>query len=144
VFSGYWDNPAATKEAFDDGWLRTGDVAERDEAGYYRICGRAKEMYISGGENVYPAEVEQVLAGYYCVADAAVVAVSHTRWGETGIAFVVVKPGALLDTDELIIHCRANLASYKVPSEIHVIDELPRSHVGKLDKARLSAMATRV
>lgn len=144
VFSGYWDNPAATKEAFDDGWLRTGDVAERDEAGYYRICGRAKEMYISGGENVYPAEVEQVLAGYDCVADAAVVAVSHTRWGETGIAFVVARPGALLDIEELTIHCRANLASYKVPSEIHVIDELPRSHVGKLDKARLSAMATRV
>lgn len=141
VFAGYWNNPVATKGAFDDGWLRTGDVAERDEAGYYRICGRAKEMYVSGGENVYPAEVEQVLAGYESVAEAAVVAVNHPRWGETGVAFVVARPGTLLDIENLTIHCRANLASYKVPSEIHVVDELPRSHVGKLDKTRMTVMA---
>lgn len=140
VFAGYWDNPVATTNAFDDGWLRTGDVAERDEAGYYRICGRAKEMYVSGGENVYPAEVEQVLAAYQCVVEAAVVAVSHPRWGETGVAFVVARPGVLLNVEELTIHCRTYLASYKVPSEIHVVDELPRSHVGKLDKARLAVM----
>jgi fatty-acyl-CoA synthase len=141
VFAGYWNNPVATKDAFDDGWLRTGDVAERDEAGYYRICGRAKEMYVSGGENVYPAEVEQVLAAYHPVAEAAVVAVSHPRWGETGVAFVVARPGVPLDIEELTIHCRTYLASYKVPSEFHAVDELPRSHVGKLDKARLTAMA---
>jgi fatty-acyl-CoA synthase len=141
VFSGYWDNPAATAAAFDDGWLRTGDVAERDGAGYYRICGRAKEMFVSGGENVYPAEVEQVLAAYLDVAEAAVVAIAHPRWGETGVAFVVAKRGATLDTAALTTYCRANLAAYKVPSQFHVIGELPHSTVGKVDRVRLTVMA---
>ncbi len=141
VFPGYWNNPAATAAAFDDGWLRTGDVAERDEAGYYRICGRAKEMFVSGGENVYPAEVEQVLAAYAGVADAAVIAIAHPRWGETGVAFVVAKRGTTLDTNALTLHCRANLAAYKVPSQFRVVDELPRSTVGKVDRVRLTTMA---
>jgi len=142
VFPGYWDNPAATAAAFDDGWLRTGDVAVRDDAGYYRICGRAKEMYVSGGENVYPAEVEQVLAAYADVAEAAVVAIAHPRWGETGVAFVVAKHGTTMDIDMLSAHCRANLAPYKVPSQFRLIEELPRSTVGKLDKIQLTALAT--
>lgn len=141
VFAGYWRDPAATSDVVEDGWLRTGDVAERDEAGYYRICGRTKEMYVSGGENVYPGEVEHVLAACESVAEAAVVAVGHPRWGETGVAFVVAKPGELLRAEELAIHCRANLASYKVPSEVHVVGSLPRSSLGKVDKARLAATA---
>jgi fatty-acyl-CoA synthase len=141
VFPGYWDNPAATITAFDDGWLRTGDVAERDDAGYYRICGRAKEMFVSGGENVYPAEVEQVLAAYDDLADAAVVAIEDPRWGETGVAFVVAKRDTILDIVKLTEHCRSNLARYKVPSQFRVVSELPRSTVGKVDKIRLTALA---
>ncbi|HEY5266166.1 MAG TPA: AMP-binding protein [Acidimicrobiales bacterium] len=142
VFPGYWDNPEATKSTVIDGWLRTGDVAERDAAGYYRICGRNKEMYVSGGENVYPAEVEQVLAAHAHVMEAAVLAVEHPRWGESGAAFVVVKPGEVLDVEELTIHCRAHLAPFKVPCEFHFISELPRSHVGKLDRKRLRESLT--
>ena len=141
VFPKYWNNPAATAAAFDDGWLRTGDVAERDDAGYYQICGRAKEMFISGGENVYPAEVEQVLAAYVDVDDAAVVATVHPRWGETGIAFVVAKRDTTLDAEKLMEHCRSSLAPYKVPNQIRVIEELPRTSVGKIDKIRLALLA---
>ena len=141
VFPGYWNNPAATAAAFDDGWLRTGDVAERDGTGYYRICGRAKEMFISGGENVYPAEVEQVLTAYVGVDDAAVVATTHARWGETGVAYVVVTRDTTLDIEKLTEHCRTKLAAYKVPSRIQVIDELPRTSVGKIDKKRLTLLA---
>jgi fatty-acyl-CoA synthase len=141
VFPGYWNNPAATSATFDDGWLRTGDVAERDDAGYYRICGRAKEMFISGGENVYPAEVEQVVAAYLDVDDAAVVAIEHPRWGETGVAFVVSKFDATLDIEKLTEYCRSSLAPYKVPSQFRVISELPRTPVGKIDRIRLTALA---
>jgi len=137
VFPGYWDNLESTKNTLIDGWLHTGDIAERDAVGYYRICGRNKDMYVSGGENVYPAEVEQVLASHANVMEAAVLAVLHPRWGESGAAFVVVKPGEVLDVEELTKHCRAHLAPFKVPSEFHLINELPRSHVGKLDKNRL-------
>ncbi|HEY5111790.1 MAG TPA: AMP-binding protein [Acidimicrobiales bacterium] len=137
VFPGYWDNPEATKDALKDGWLRTGDVAVRDEAGYYRICGRNKEMYISGGENVYPAEVEQVLAAHRFVLEAAVIAVDHPRWGESGAAFIVVRPGEVLDDEELTNYCRTHLAPFKVPSEFHLISELPRTPIGKLDRVRL-------
>lgn len=141
VFPGYWNNPAATAAAFDGEWLRTGDIAERDDAGYHRICGRAKEMYISGGENVYPAEVEQVLAAYVDVDDAAVVAIAHPRWGETGVAFVAAKRDTCLDIAQLTEHCRSSLAPFKVPSQFRVIDELPRTSVGKIDKIRLTLLA---
>lgn len=141
VFPGYWKNLAETTATFDDGWLRTGDVAERDDAGYYRICGRAKEMFISGGENVYPAEVEQVVTAYLDVDDAAVVAIEHPRWGETGIAFVVSKCDVTLDIEKLTQHCRSSLAAYKVPSQFRVISELPRTPVGKIDRTRLIALA---
>jgi fatty-acyl-CoA synthase len=141
VFPQYWNDPAASAAAFDDGWLRTGDVAERDDSGYYRICGRSKEMFVSGGENVYPAEVEQVVVAFENVDDAAVVAVAHPRWGETGVAFVVAKCDTTLDLDELVQHCRSNLASYKVPSQFLVLNELPRTAVGKIDKRRLTELA---
>jgi fatty-acyl-CoA synthase len=141
VFPGYWNNPVATAAAFDDGWLRTGDIAERDDKGYHRICGRAKEMFISGGENVYPAEVEQILAAYVDIDDAAVVAIDHPKWGETGVAFVVAKRDASLDISKLTEHCRSSLAPYKVPTQFRVIEELPRSSVGKVDKIRLAQLA---
>ena len=142
VFAGYWRNPEATAAAFTgDGWLRTGDVAQRDGEGYYRIVGRLKDMYISGGENVYPAEVEAVLHEHPAVADAAVVAVASERWGEIGLAFVVLEPDATGSEQELLDHCRTRLARFKVPSAVRFLDELPRSGMNKVLKAELLALA---
>jgi fatty-acyl-CoA synthase len=140
VFAGYWRNPEATAAATADGWLLTGDVAERDDEGYYRICARLKDMYISGGENVYPAEVESVLHEHPAVTDAAVVAVADGRWGEVGIAAVVVADGYTADEDVLIEHCRARLARFKVPKGVRFVDELPRSGMGKVLKDELRGL----
>jgi fatty-acyl-CoA synthase len=140
VFAGYWRNPEASAAATADGWLLTGDVAERDEEGYYRICARLKDMYISGGENVYPAEVESVLHEHPAVADAAVIAVADERWGEAGIAAVVVAEGHEVDEDELIEHCRTRLARFKVPRGVRFVDELPRSGMGKVLKDELRGL----
>ncbi len=137
VFGGYWRNPVASAEAFADGWLLTGDVAERDEEGYYRIRGRVKDMYISGGENVYPAEVENILHEHAAVADAAVLGVPDERWGEVGLAAVVLDDGATASEEELISHCRTRLARFKVPKSVHFVDELPRSALGKVLKGEL-------
>jgi fatty-acyl-CoA synthase len=135
VFAGYWRDEDATAETFADGWLRTGDIAERDGEGYYRICGRLKDMYISGGENVYPAEVESVLHDHPFVRDAAVAGVPDERWGETGVAFVVLEEA--VPAAELADWCRARLARYKVPREFHVVEELPRSAMNKVLKDEL-------
>ena len=134
VFAGYWRNPEATEAAFADGWLLTGDVAERDADGYYRIAGRVKDMYISGGENVYPAEVESVLHEHGAVADAAVIGVPDPQWGEIGVAFLVLEPGAETTADELSAWCAERLAKFKLPREIRFVRELPRSGMGKLLK----------
>ncbi|MBA3330707.1 MAG: AMP-binding protein [Actinobacteria bacterium] len=143
VFAGYWRNDAATAEVLVDGWLVTGDVADRDEEGYLRISGRLKEMYISGGENVYPAEIETVLAAIPGVAEAAVVAVPDARWGEAGIAFVALERGAALTEAELLDHLRERLASYKVPRSVRFLPELPRSGVGKVLRGELQASLER-
>jgi fatty-acyl-CoA synthase len=135
VFPGYWRNHDATAETLAGGWLHTGDVAERDEEGNYRIVGRLKELYISGGENVYPAEVESVLHEHPAVADAAVLGVPDERWGESGVAVVVLKHD--VEEDELIAHCRERLASFKVPRSVRFVDELPRSGMGKVLKEQL-------
>jgi fatty-acyl-CoA synthase len=139
VFPGYWRNPEATEAAFTDGWLRTGDVAERDEEGFYRIKGRLKELVISGGENIYPAEVEQVLAAHPAVVEAAVVGVPDERWGEVCAAFVVLRRE--LDEGELEGFCRERLARFKVPKSFHVVDELPRNSLGKVVKSALEVHA---
>ena len=141
VFSGYWRNSAATKAALDDdGWLATGDIAERDTDGFYWIRGRSKDMYISGGENVYPAEVEEALVSHKAIAEAAVVGVADERWGETGLAFVVFTPGQEAAEVELAEFCRGRLARYKVPGQFRVLAELPRLTSGKLDKVTLRSM----
>ncbi len=139
VFAGYWRNDEATAEALTDGWLATGDVAERDEEGFYRIAGRIKDMVISGGENVYPAEIEDVLHAHPEVVEAAVVGVPDERWGEACAAFVVLRGGATTGADELREHCRAGLAGFKVPKTFTVVDELPRSSMGKVLKDELRA-----
>ena len=140
VFAGYWRNPEATAAAFDDGWLRTGDIAERDEEGFYWIKGRLKDMYISGGENVYPAEVEAVLHEHPAIADAAVVGVPDERWGEIGVAFVVA--AAAVDEAELVEFLRGRLARFKVPKTIRFVDALPRSGMNKVLKDELRASLT--
>ena len=139
VFPGYWRNDEATGSAFRDGWLLTGDVAERDDEGNYRIRGRLKDMIVSGGENIYPAEIEAVLHEHRAVADAAVVGVPDERWGEACVAFVVLAGQAT--EDELRKHCRAQLARFKVPKAFHVVDELPRNSMGKVQKSELVAGA---
>ena len=135
VMRGYWNNPEATAEAFAGGWFHSGDLATRDEEGYLRLVDRKKDMIVSGGENIYPAEVERVLREHPAVADVAVVGAPHPRWGETPVAFVV---GACTE-QELIEHCRAHLASYKKPTAVHFVTELPRNAAGKVLKRELRA-----
>jgi fatty-acyl-CoA synthase len=137
VFAGYWRDQAATDAALRDGWLHTGDIAERDAEGFYRIRDRLKDMYISGGENVYPAEIEAVLHEHPAVADAAVVGMPDERWGEVGLAVVVPRPGRSADEAELLAFCRGRLAAFKAPRSVRFTGELPRSPSGKLLKRQL-------
>jgi fatty-acyl-CoA synthase len=139
VFPGYWRNEEASAAAFRDGWLLTGDVAERDDEGDYRIRGRLKDMVVSGGENVYPAEIEAVLHEHPAVADAAVVGTPDERWGEVCIAFVVLERP--LSEEELRQHCYDRLARFKVPKAFHVVAELPRNSMGKIQKSLLKVPA---
>lgn len=140
VFAGYWRRPHETRAAFtDDGWLRTGDIAERDPDGYLRICDRLNDRYISGGENVHPAEVEAVLFDHGAVVDAAVVGVPDSRWGEVGLAVVVVRTGATVTEADLLAHCRQRLARFKVPVAVRFVDELPRSSVHKVLRGEIRA-----
>ncbi|MHB1596444.1 MAG: AMP-binding protein [Streptosporangiaceae bacterium] len=141
VFAGYWRDPKATAAVLQDGWLATGDIAERDPDGFYWIRGRVKDMYISGGENVYPAEVEEVLTGHPGIAEAAVIGVPDQRWGETGLAFLVLRDGAAVTAAEAVGYCRTRLAGYKVPRRYQFLAELPRLGSGKIDKVTLRARA---
>jgi acyl-CoA synthetase (AMP-forming)/AMP-acid ligase II len=138
VMLGYLDDPEATAAAIDaDGWLHTGDVGELDEAGNLKITDRLKDMYICGGFNVYPAEIEQVLARLPGVAEAAVIGVPDDRLGEVGKAFVVTLPGADLDEKTVIEHARAHLANFKAPRSVEFLDALPRNPGGKVVKPQL-------
>jgi len=138
VFPGYWNRPEANAEAFtDDGWFHTGDAARQDEDGYYYIVDRWKDMFISGGENVYPVEVENVIYQLDGVLENAVIGVPHDKWGEVGRAYVVLKPGSNLDEGAVTDHCKSQLATYKVPKEVRLIDELPHNATGKVLKHQL-------
>lgn len=139
VFSGYWRRPEATAEAFlPGGWFRTGDLARVDpDDGYFSIVGRLKELIITGGLNVYPREVEDVLAIHPSVGEVAVAGVPSDRWGEEVTAFVVPAPGATVDAEALVAHARAHLAAYKCPKSVVVVEALPRSAMGKVVRARL-------
>jgi fatty-acyl-CoA synthase len=132
VFGGYWRDPQATAFALRGGWLHTGDLVERDADGYFRILDRLDDVFISGGENVSPAEVESALFAHRAVADVAVVGRPDPQWGEVGVAYVVMRPGCHTDAEELTEHCRQRLAGYKIPRRIEFVDELPRSSVGKI------------
>lgn len=138
VFAGYFDDPDATAAALHDGWLRTGDLATRDAEGYFRIVDRLSNMYISGGENVSPAQVEDVLRTHPAVRDVAVVGVPDDRWGEVGHAVVVpTDPARPPSEDELVGHCRAHLAAFKVPRSVAFVPELPRTALHKVRRAAL-------
>jgi fatty-acyl-CoA synthase len=134
VTQGYWQQPETTAAAFSDGWFRTGDAARRDADGFYFLVDRRKDMFISGGENVYPAEVEAAIAELPDVAECAVIGVADDRWGEVGRAFVVAVAGRMLDPDAVAAHCRARIAAFKVPRSVVVVDTLPRTASGKVQK----------
>ncbi len=137
VFKGYWRDEEATAAAFAGGWFHTGDIGVRDGDGYLFIVDRLKDMIISGGENVAGSEVERVLYEHEAVLEAAVVAKPDKRWGEVPVAFVALRPDSTVTPDALIDHCRAQLATFKVPKEITFIDALPRNPSGKVLKREL-------
>jgi acyl-CoA synthetase (AMP-forming)/AMP-acid ligase II len=134
VFAGYLNDDEANAEAFRGGWFHTGDLGHLDERGFVYITGRASDMYISGGSNVYPREIEELLLTHPAVAEAAVVGVPDPKWGETGVAVVVLRDGAECDADALYAHLDGELARYKRPSRIEFWSELPRSAYGKIPK----------
>ena len=147
VFSGYFDRAEATAEVLRDGWLWTGDLAAVDEEGRFTIVGRRKEMFISGGENIYPVEIENTLYDHPQVSECAVVGVPDERWGEVGLAVVVPRSrtgdasdpgGATLDAEAIRVHLRERLASFKVPKHIRVLETLPKSGAGKILKNDLA------
>jgi len=139
VFKGYWRDPDATAAAFAGGWFHTGDIGVRDEDGYLFIVDRLKDMIVSGGENIAGSEVERVLYEHESVLETAVVARPDEHWGEVPVAFVVLRPGATVTPDELIEHCRGQLARFKVPRAVTLLDALPRNPSGKVLKRELRA-----
>lgn len=141
VFAGYLHDAEATARVMSGEWLRTGDIVHRDAAGVYRIVDRLKDIFISGGENVAPAEVERALCLHPGILEAAVVGVPDAVWGERGVAFVVRAEGAVLGEDEVLAHARAELAGYKVPVRIAFVQSLPRSTIEKLARSRLRRRA---
>jgi malonyl-CoA/methylmalonyl-CoA synthetase len=135
VFSGYWRMPEKTREEFtQDGYFKTGDVGKVDERGYITIVGRSKDLIISGGYNVYPAEIEGYINEMKGVAESAVVGVPHPDFGEVGVAVVIAKPGATVSPDAIIAELKAKLANFKIPKKCFVVTELPRNTMSKVQK----------
>jgi len=138
VMGGYWGKPEASAAAITaDGWLRSGDGGHMDADGYIYVTDRIKDMIISGGENIYPAEIERVLAEHPALQDVAVIGVPDERWGEVPKAVVVAKPGATVDAEQLLAWCHERLASFKCPKTVDVVAELPRNPTGKILKKDL-------
>jgi acyl-CoA synthetase (AMP-forming)/AMP-acid ligase II len=143
LFREYWNDPAATAAAFADGWLRTGDIGHRDAEGFYYVDDRLKDMVIAGGENIYPAEIENVLGGCPAILETAVVGRPDQRWGEVPIAYVVARPGSSLTSEDVMALFEGRLARFKHPREIVFLDSLPRNAMGKVLKYELRARAAR-
>ncbi len=138
VTRGYWNLPDATAQVLAaDGWFRSGDVARRDAEGFYTICDRTKDMIISGGENIYSAEVESVLYGHPAIAEVAVIGIPDEKWGETVLAIVALKPGQTLTLEGLRDFAAQSLARFKLPRALEVIDLMPRNTNGKVQKPEL-------
>jgi fatty-acyl-CoA synthase len=137
ITPGYWRNPEANEKSFTDGWFHSGDIGIMDKDGYVSIEDRVKDMYISGGENVYPAEIEGALYEMDQIVEVAVIGVKDERWGETGCVCAVVKEGQSLCMDDVMGHLQGRLAKFKLPSHLHLISELPRGGTGKVLKFEL-------
>jgi long-chain acyl-CoA synthetase len=141
VMSGYYKKPEETGQVLREGWLYTGDIGFLDEEGYLSVIDRKKDLIISGGFNVYPNEVDDILFAHPKVEEACTVGMPDEYRGETVVAYVVARPGELLTEEEIIKYCRENLAAYKVPRQIYFIDELPKSSIGKILRRELRAKA---
>ena len=140
---GYLDAPEQTAEAIDsDGWLHTGDIAVMDANGYIDITDRKKDMFIMGGFNAYPAEIERMMLEHPAVGMVAVIGVPDERMGEVGAAFIVPSPGAIPDADEIVEWCREHMANYKVPRHVWTVDDLPLTASNKVRKPELRDLAT--
>ena len=139
VMSGYWGDPTATSEVLHDGWYKTGDIITKDDDGYYCVVDRARDMIITGGLNVYPAEVEAALYKHPGIAEVAVIGIPDEHWGETVKAFVVLKPGFDVNANDLLAHAKSLLAAYKKPTSIDFVKSLPKGSTGKILKRELKA-----
>ncbi|MBU5213073.1 o-succinylbenzoate--CoA ligase [Heyndrickxia oleronia] len=137
IMKEYWNRADATKDALKDGWLLTGDLAKTDDEGFLFIVGRKKEMIISGGENIYPLEVEQVISQMEGIAEVAVVGNADPLWGEVPAAFIVKENGSALTEEAVIQHCQGNLAKYKIPKKVTFLKEMPKNATGKIQKTKL-------
>ncbi|MEZ0392248.1 MAG: class I adenylate-forming enzyme family protein, partial [Pseudobdellovibrionaceae bacterium] len=138
--TGYWKNPKATSETIVDGWLHTGDLVRRDEEGYVYVVGRKKDMYKSGGENVYPAELEKVIRSLPGIREVAVIGVPDSKWGEVGKAFISIESNCQLNETHVAEHCLKNLAKFKVPKYFQFLPELPKGDSGKILKRKLTEL----
>jgi fatty-acyl-CoA synthase len=143
-FSHYWNNESATQEIKIEGWIHTGDLAKKDEDGFHYIVGRKKDMIITGGENVYPLEIEHWLAAHPEVDEVAVIGIPDAKWGELVAAFIVRKHPQTLDEQELKDYCERKLGRYKIPKKFISLNELPKTHVGKIDKKKLKEISTQI
>jgi long-chain acyl-CoA synthetase len=140
VMPGYLNKPEETAKALRNGWYHTGDLAKADENNFLTITGRLKELIIRGGQNIAPAEIEEVVSTFPTVLDCAVVGAPHAHLGEVPLLFVVPRAGATIESDALLAHCRAQLSAYKVPSAVHVIAEIPRTGSGKIIRYKLKEL----
>jgi acyl-CoA synthetase (AMP-forming)/AMP-acid ligase II len=139
VMEGYFEDPKATQDAINqDGWLHTGDIGFLDEHGYLKITDRVKDMFIVGGFNAYPAEIENIMASHHAVSQVAVIGVPDERMGEVAKAFVILKTKVSISEEELIVWCKENMANYKVPRIIEFVESLPTNAAGKIMKFELS------
>ena len=132
VFSGYWKNEEETKKTFRDGWVYTGDIAKKDKDGFYYIVGRKKNMYISGGENVFPPEIERILYDMDEVHECCIIGVPDEKWGEVGKAIIALKPGKQASKEQVIAFLNTRLARYKIPRYVTFVPEVPKNSVGKI------------
>jgi fatty-acyl-CoA synthase len=143
VCAGYWQNPEDSARVYDGEWFHTGDLFRYDEEGYFYIVDRKNDLIITGGENVYPTEVEEVLYGHPAVSEAAVVGVPEELWGESVVAVLALKPGSSVSTDELVERCRIRLARYKVPRRFEIWPSLPKTAAGKILRAAVRQQLSR-
>ena len=137
MMKGYWKNPEASAQALRDGWLHTGDVGYFDDDGYLFLMDRSKDMIISGGENIYPREIEEIIIQHPAIREVAVIGIPDEQWGESVKAIVVLVPGQHVDEDELIAFCQNHIASYKKPKSVDFVTELPKNNYGKIVKREL-------